>query len=392
MQKLRERWKVDARYWLSAAGIIIGIACAVTATSLIEGGKASIYRNFGVQGLNVYEVQLKNDGFEPGRHLKSEDAKLIEKKMPEVKYAMPVLKTSGQLKSYKKSDVVEIFGTSEKYDEYMNLELVKGSFIKEADVLRESRIAVIDDITAEKLYGTTEVIGQELVISIGAEKSDFLIAGVIRNFKRNIETLFEEDIEGVCFIPETTAEGAYSEFETEKIVALVNDNLHEEEAEVKLEHILEKEYEAEGFYSAERYGQLSNVTDFVDKYLVFIIVVSVFSLLLGSIGVMNMLLLAFSVMKKEIGLYKFYGAGIKDMKYELLLKSLVVCITSGLAGMAAGLLMGDIIGSFINVNTGVTINSLALALGVSGAAGIISGIYPASKAAHVNASEVVWGE
>lgn len=81
------------RYGISVLGIIIGIACAVATLSIVEGGKASIYKYFGSRGLKVYTLESEGK-------LESEDAKLIEREMPEVQAAMPVLKAQGVLKSY----------------------------------------------------------------------------------------------------------------------------------------------------------------------------------------------------------------------------------------------------------------------------------------------------
>ncbi|MGE5631481.1 MAG: FtsX-like permease family protein [Caulobacteraceae bacterium] len=126
--------------------------------------------------------------------------------------------------------------------------------------------------------------------------------------------------------------------------------------------------------------------------LAFSIAISVVSLIIGCIGIMNLMLLSLSERKKEIGFYKLYGAGIREIQYVVMFKSLAICIICGLLGMAAGIIAGSIIGSFINVKAVLTFNIMALTLFASAVAGVASGLYPVVKAAAIDTFEVIWGE
>lgn len=381
-----------ARYLISAAGIIVGISVLTVVLGLAEGGRSVLNDFFWKSGVRVYDIELSDKSLEGAGYLQLSDGRLLLDKMPEVKGSIPVLKLQAQLMSYKASGTALTLAVNEKYLQYTNLEMLKGSFINEQDVLHESRLAVIDDFTAIELFGTTEIIGQKLDMQVGGKKVEFTVSGVFRNFNRNIETLFEDEIPGLCFIPASVPEDVSYEHSVEKLVALVDKRLHKEEASSRLAHLLEKEHGAEGVYSINEYRQLPKVSEFVDKYLVFAVIVALVGLLSGSIGVMNAMLLSVQERKKEIGLYMFYGSGVNWLQYDIAFITLTVFILSGVLGLMLGLLLGSFIGGFVNINTGFSVLTVFIATSAPAFAGILSSLYPASKVRHIDVRKAIWGE
>lgn len=387
-----EALKKAARYIISSAGIIIGIAVAMVVLGMSEGGRSVLRQNFWNDGVKVYDIKLKEAGSGAGENLKWEDAVLLADKMPEVRGSIPVLRLNAQLKSYKASGTADILAVNEKYPEYANIEMLEGSFINSQDVRYANKAAVIDELTAIDLYGTTDIVGQKLHIQTGGKKVEFLVTGVCKNYNRNIETLFDDELPGMCFIPDSVPEDTGLGFTVEKLIALVTDELHEEEAAARLSHLLEKEHGAEGAYSISEYEQLFQVEQFTDKYTAFAVIISIVALISGSIGVMNAMLLTVQERKKEIGIYKFYGLGIRELQYDILYKTLIVCLAGGAAGMLLGLLAGAGIGSFVNIRTGITFTAVFMTAGASALAGLAAGLHPAAEISRVDASEVIWGE
>ena len=385
-------YKKAARYFISAAGIIIGIAAAMVILGVYEGGRSALHENYWSNGVKVYGIELKDKGLSSMEYLLKEDGRLLIDNMPEVKGSIPVLRLEAQLQSYKAAQGALTLAVNEKYLQYANLELLKGSFINEQDVRHANKIAVIDELTALELYGTTDIIGQKLDLQVSGKKVEFVVAGVFTNFNKNIETLFDKEYPGMCFIPESVPEDVYFEYEVEKLVALVKDSLHKEEAAAKLSHLLEEEHGAEDIYNINEYEQLSEVAEFTDKYLAFAVIISIVALISGSIGVMNAMLLTVQERKKEIGLYKFYGSGIRELQYEVLFKTIIISVGCGMFGMLMGLLAGGFIGSFVNISTRITFMSVSITTAASAVMGIAGSIYPALEISRVDASEAIWGE
>lgn len=385
-------FRKTAIYLVSALGIILGIAVATAVLSMAEGGRSVLKGSFWGNGLRVYDIELKDKGSDSDEYLVREDGKLLTDKMYEVKGSIPVLRLDAQLKSYKASEAVPVMAVNEKYMQYANLEMLKGSFINEQDVRYANKIAVIDDISAIELYGTTDIIGHKLDMQVDGKKVEFVITGIFRNFNKNIETLFEDEVPGACFIPDTVPEDVSWSSSMEKLIALVDKGLHKEEAAVKLAHLLEKEHDAAEVYSINEYDQLPEVSEFTDKYLVFAAIIAIVGLLSGGTGVMNAMLLDIQERKKEISLYKLYGSGMREQQYDIVFRTLIICNGCGILGMILGLIAGDFIGSFININLRVTLVSVFVTVAASSFVGTISSLYPALRIKLVNAVDVIWGE
>ena len=385
-------FKEAVRYLISAAGMIIGIFIFIVVLEIVEGGRSVLNDYFWSNGVKVYDIGISDKTIANEDYLQWEDGRLLEAKMNEVKGSIAVLKLTAQLKSYKASETVNTLAVNERYLQYANLEMQKGSFIIGQDVKTANKIAVIDDVTALELFGTSDIIGQKLDIQVGSRKVEFVVAGVFRNFNRNIETLFDDEIPGLCLIPDTVPLDVSFDFDMEKLIALVDNKLHKEETVAMLGHLLEKEHGVTAVYSIDEYKQLPQVSAFADKYLVFSVITAMVGLISGGIGVMNAMLLSIQERNKEIGLYKLFGSGIKELQYDIIYRTLILCISFGILGLVLGVMAGSFIGSFINIPARFTMISIFFTITASVAAGISSSLYPASKIKRVNASEAIWSE
>lgn len=384
--------KEALRYILSASGIVVGIFLLISVLELIQGGRAVLDESFWDKGIKVYDIQVGDGGYATEDLLKRKDGRLLEERMSEVRGSIPVLSLNAKLSSYKESENVQALGVNEKYLGYANLEMLKGTFISHAEVAAADKVVVIDDLTALELFGTTDIIGQQLDINVGGRTVAFTVTGILRNYNKNIETLFDDEYPGICLIPESVPEDVSFNYEVSKLVIMVYDSLHEEAAEIRLAHLLELEHGEEGIYDIEEYDQLPTVREFADKYLVFAVITAIVGLVSGSIGVMYAMLLSIRERKKEIGLYKFFGAGIKELQYDLIYRTMTVCLACGVLGLILGVITGNAIGSFINLPVRLSMTSVFAAAATVFISGALGSLYPASRIKHVDAREAIWGE
>ncbi len=378
------------RSLISGAGIIIGMAVLLTIVGIHEGGRLVMNNSYWNNNVRVYDISLGD--FASEGDLVMEDTRQLVDKMPEVIDSMAVLKLDARLKSYKAAGTAHTLAVDEEYLRYANLQLLKGSFINGEDVRKYGKVAVIDDFTAIELFGTKDIIGQKLNLQTGGKEVEFTVKGIVKNFNKNIETLFEDEIAGVCFIPNSVPEDASLDAKLEKVVAMVDSSLHEEEAVVRLSHLLEREHGTIDAYNIKEYNQLPQVKEFTDKYLVFGVIVAIVGLISGGIGLLNMMLLTIRERKKEIGLYVFYGSGTKELQYDVIYRSVAACLIMGMLGLVSGTAAGAFIGGYINIGTRFTLLSIFITIAASAAVGIIISFYPASRIKHVDVSESIWGE
>lgn len=379
-----------ARYFISSLGIIIGVAIAIIILGVAEGGMSVLNNSFWEDNLKAYEIELSDKATNEKKYLNWDDGKLLVDKMPSVKYSIPVLGQKSQLKSYKASESAYVLGVNAKYLKYSNLEVLKGRFITDEDVLSVNRVAVLDDYTALELFGTTDIVGQKLEIKVDKKNIEFIISGVIKNSNRKIDNLFSDEFPSLCFIPNSVSVDVAFNYNTEKIIALIDASIHDEEAKIKLEHLLEREHQIEDVYNIKEYNQLFIVREYMDNYMIFAMMISALSLLLGGIGLMNAVLLTIQERRKEIGLYKLFGSEIREIQYEFILRVLVISIWCAILGLVLGLLLANIIGSFINVKVRLTLMLIFVSLALSTITAILSSLYPTSRINMVDVAEIIW--
>lgn len=379
------------RYFVSAVGLIIGVAIAIVILGVAEGGWFVLKDSFWNDGLKIYEIELSDKGSSSG-YLHWDDRRLLEDEILWVKHSIPVLEMESLLKSYKASDTSLVLAVNTNYQKYSNLKILKGRFINDQDVRSTNRIVVLDEYTAMDLFGTTDIVGQKLEIQVGGKNVEFIICGIVRNYNRKIDTLFNDEYTSICYIPDSVAVYEDFNYKIDRIVALIDGDIHEKEAEIKLEHLLEREHGIEDVYNIKEYKQLNIVKEFIDDYLISAVMISALSFLLGGIGIMNIVLLTIQERRKEIGLYKLFGSGIKELQYEIIFKVLILSLGCGIIGLMFGLILGNIIGSLINIKVRLTLMSIFIAVTFPTITGVLSTLYPVLKINSVDIAEIIWEE
>lgn len=379
------------RYFVSAVGIIIGVAIAIVTLGVAEAGWFVLKDSFWNDGLKIYEIELSDKGSSSG-YLHWDDRRLLEDEILWVKHSIPVLEMESLLKSYKASDTSLVLAVNTNYQKYSNLKILKGRFINDQDVRSTNRIVVLDEYTAMDLFGTTDIVGQKLEIQVGGKNVEFIICGIVRNYNRKIDTLFNDEYTSICYIPDSVAVYEDFNYKIDRIVALIDGDIHEKEAEIKLEHLLEREHGIEDVYNIKEYKQLNIVKEFIDDYLISAVMISALSFLLGGIGIMNIVLLTIQERRKEIGLYKLFGSGIKELQYEIIFKVLILSLGCGIIGLMFGLILGNIIGSLINIKVRLTLMSIFIAVTFPTITGVLSTLYPVLKINSVDIAEIIWEE
>lgn len=386
-----KKLKEVCRYLVAAAGITIGVFVLVSVLVLMDGGKAVLRRNFWSQGLRVYDISLSAGGGS-GEYLHQEDGNRLREKMPQIRGSIPMLKAEARLASYRKSLIADTLGVNEGYLNYANLKMLKGTFFTGEDVRAANKVALLDDLTALELFGTTNIKGQKLDIQAGGSNEEFTVIGVFRNFGRNIETIFEEEIPGICIIPYSVPaeEGMY--FDMEQLTVMIDGQLHSDKAAAMLKHILEREHGNEGVYKVNEYKQLPETARFIDKYLVFAVIACLIGVLSGGVGVMNAMLLTLRNRKREIGIYRFFGAGTRQLRDDLIYRALALCLCSSGLGLMAGIAAGGFLGSMFNIPLSFPASSIFAAAVAGTAAGLGGSLYPAASVSSIDISAAIWDE
>lgn len=375
------------RSFLTMLGIIIGISSVITIVAIGNGGKKAISGEFEKIGVNIIQLSI-NQNSQPvsGDYFKMKDIKDLKEKIPEVKNAAPLLQRGAQVKGDKKSERAFVLATNSDYASIYNLEILYGRFIKEKDVLMGKSVVLIDDLSAKKIFGYEDCTGKTIKIGNLAGMTNATIIGVYKNQNGPFAESFAENMPVFIYMPITFAEKIFSSnFRIDQIEVLVSGQRDGDLAAKSIVRLMEANHHNKDKYKADSIvKQLDQVNRILNLFTMIIGAIAGISLLVGGIGVMNIMLVSVTERTREIGIRKAIGAKRRDILLQFLIESVIISLIGGIIGMLLGIGTAYIIGIFLDITPGVSLFTVITAFLFSSAVGVFFGLYPANKASKLD--------
>ena len=364
------------RAFLTMLGIIIGVASVIILVSLMNGLSNEMTSRFEDMGTNTITVNVMGRG--TNRSLAEEDVEQLVEENPEYldKYS-PRVNASVTAKYDVNSVDTTVRGVNEYYDEMQNIALTNGRFVQYIDCERRQKVCVIGTYLVQELFGGTDPVGETLKINGSA----YAVVGVLEE-KADSEESSDDDI---IYIPYTTATRltGSANIGTYFITAIDTDQIDTTMAIIK-----KKLYSVFGDEDAYRVTSMSEMIDMVDEMTGSIALVLVgiagISLVVGGIGIMNIMLVSVTERTREIGIRKSLGAKKKDIMRQFIIEAATTSSVGGIAGIIFGIAAAYVAGMLMDMSVAPSWNAVLIAFSVSVAIGMIFGYFPANKAAKMN--------
>ena len=387
-----------ARSGLTILGIVIGIGSVIAMVSIGQGAQSSIESSIQSIGSNLVMVMPSfqrgvgtqvSAGRGSARTLKQEDADAIQKEITLAKAVAPELSSRYQITAKGKNTNTSVIGTVAAYPTVRNVQIDTGSFISEQNVRSLSKVAVLGPTTRDDLFGedATGVIGKTIRIN----KIDFKVIGITKT-KGGSGMNNQDDM---VFIPLSTAQRflAGSDYVTTISVEVI-DQESMTTAQEQITSLLLSRHNISNPQLAD--FSIMNLADLVasassitDTLTILLGSIAGISLIVGGIGIMNMMLTTVTERTREIGLRKAIGAKKKDIGLQFLTEAVMLTFIGGIVGIFLGWLLSYGVTYFSGIATKISVTAILLAVGVSAAIGIIFGYYPARRAAALNPIEAL---
>jgi putative ABC transport system permease protein len=370
-----------SRTLLTLLGIVIGIGSVISLMALSQGATDSITGQLSSLGTNLVTVSPGNNsgrGGPPGggsTNFFLEESALdeIRNKLDESLYdqILPA-RSSSVVFTYKdKVQNSNLLGVSENYFQYNSVTLESGRELTNDEITKGSNLIVLPKATADKLFGEINPIGK----SINVNDKEFQIVGTSKAGGIGAS-------QAIASIVQVQNNIARADNYTSIVIAARQDQ--SENTKNGAKNILLKYYDVDedsaNFSVSTSEGLLESVKTITNLLSVLLIAIGGISLLVGGIGIMNIMLVTVSERTREIGLRKAVGAKIHDILIQFLTESIIVTWIGGMLGILLGWSVSFVSTNFFNFNAPLTVSSILLAVGISSAIGIIFGFYPAYKA------------
>lgn len=378
------------RTGLTMLGIVIGIGSVIAMVAVGQGAQKSIEESIQSIGSNLLMIQpgsVRSAGVSAGRGnaktLTIADAEAIGSQIAKVKAVSPELSSRYQVTAKGQNTNTQIIGVTADYASVRSLEVDLGSFIRSKDSVGASKVAVLAPTTRDDLFGTsTNPVGQTISIN----KINFTVIGVT---KAKGGSGFNNQDDSV-FVPLKTAQLYLSGNEYLSTISIQADSQDVlTEVQNQVSQLLLARHKITDSTKAD--FQIMNQADIVETassvtgtFTALLAAIAGISLLVGGIGIMNMMLTTVTERTREIGLRKSIGAKRRDISQQFLAEAVLLTFFGGVIGIVFGWLASLAIAKFANTATSISGSSVLLAFAVSAAIGIIFGYYPAQRAAKLN--------
>ena len=370
------------RSLLTMLGIIIGIASVVSVVALGNGSEKKILSDISAMGTNTISI-FPGRGFGDRRSgriktLTIDDAKVIAKQSY-VASATPQT-TSGGTLTYRNTDLsASLYGVGEQYFDVRGLKLESGRLFDESDVKEDAQVVVIDQNTKNKLFGEdTDPLGKTILF----RKRPLTVIGVMQkeeNSFGNADVL-------MLWSPYTTVMHQITgESHTNSITVKIKDDANTQVAEKGLTELLKTRHGTEDFFmnNSDSIKQMVESTTGTMKLLISSI--ALISLVVGGIGVMNIMLVSVTERTKEIGVRMAIGARRNNILQQFLIEAVLICIIGGLVGVGLSTAISLVFNQFVTeFPMEISIGSVIGAVVCSTAIGVAFGFMPANKASKLN--------
>ena len=373
---------------LTMLGVIIGVGAIITTTSIGEGAKADITERISTLGANILAVRPGQSRFrgrssaDSRKSLTVEDIATLQARGKSFGYVTPELSNRAQVKYLNKNTNTTIVGTSPEYLVTANFTVENGSFFTEHDIRYRQRVCVLGKTVADDLFGPASPVGKKLKIrNIG-----FHVLGVMKEKGASGWRNPDDQV----FIPYSTAmKRVFGSEYLSSISIQANDENLLQTAETEVTELLRKQHKIAAnkeldFHVRNQAEFMETLEESSQTFTNMILGIAVVSLIVGGIGIMNIMLVSVTERTKEIGLRKAVGAQRTDILFQFLVESTTLALVGGIVGVGVGIIGADMVPSLWGWRTVISPVYGILSFVVSALVGVFFGAYPAWKAAKLH--------
>ncbi|UKJ76821.1 ABC transporter permease [Azospirillum brasilense] len=385
---------------LTMLGIIIGVGSVITMIAVGAGAEARIAEQINSLGSNLIVVvsgAITSGGVRLGfgteMTLSEDDAQALERDIPEILMAAPGVRGSAQVIYGNLNWSTVIVGSTPDFLTARGWGVVQGRPFEQADLDRAAKVALLGQTVATTLFGNADPVGQMIRI----KKVPFTVVGVL---DRKGQSMQGQDQDDTIVMPLSTARNRVlgaSEVNRRAVGAILikmRDGADMHAAEVQIHGLLRQRHHLQPAQDDDFWlrnlSEIAQAQEASSRVLTLLLAaVASVSLVVGGIGIMNIMLVSVTERTREIGLRLAVGARSRDILSQFLIEALTLSLTGGLVGIAAGAAASFTIGHWAHWQTELSLSAILLAVGFAAAVGVFFGFYPARKASRLQPIEAL---
>ena len=377
---------------LTMLGIIIGITSVIMILSIGDGVKGQVSDELNALAGGLIGIYVNNEQSEEEIYFDEDDFEAIREKIEGVKGVTPVYTLYGSVIGRKGEFTAYTTGGSESMKFYQSEPIVQGRYFTAADYYAGNRVCVITQQAAKKLFGTTDVTGLTIEVTLYGVTQDLTIVGIRQDSASAMFSMYGNMIN--IEVPLNLLSASYGQYFggfTDFYVISESPALNTQITQSVI-RLMESRHDVrnQGVIMVQNMqDQISQINSVMGSISIFVVIVAAISLLVGGIGVMNIMLVSVTERTREIGIRKSLGARTGSILLQFLAESAVITLIGGLIGIVLGVAGAQAVGGAIGFSARISAATVLGASAFSAGVGIFFGIYPARKAARLSPIEAL---
>ena len=373
------------RSFLTILGVVIGVVAIVVLVSIGQGANSSVVESIEGMGTNLITANIN------ARRMNPIDLDSLNElaQNEAISYVAPIASVSGTVKAGTTTyDDGVVQGTTPGYESIRNWTVAEGRFLQQPDIDNRSFVAVIGSEAATEMYGTTHAVGETFSLN----GYTITVVGVLAEVGSSASGSNDNQI----LIPFTLAQRLSNQTSISSFYVSAASSAQVEQAQAAVESYLEKAFEN---YNTRSFGtqysvfnqteMLSTLSETTNTLTLMLGGIAAISLLVGGIGIMNIMLVSVSERTREIGIRKAIGAARGNILMQFLIESLVVSLMGGLLGLAISVAAVKALAPVLQMTLTIPVNVAWMAIAFSVFIGVVFGMYPANKASKLRPIEAL---
>jgi putative ABC transport system permease protein len=392
------------RSFLTMLGVVFGVGSVVAMLSVGEGASKEALeqiRKLGSNNIIISSIKSAEEEATSTQHshmsiygLTYEDHRRVTGSFRNIRQTAPVKLMRKDSRLRERAMELRVVGTTPEWFELVPRPIIAGRVLLKADQDKQAPVAVLTEFGARKILATEHTIGQTVCIGgdqfevIGIVKSESGQAGNIQIPDQEVDAYIPIEVArqyfGDIFTKRTSGGDEREKVELHQVIVEVDDPKKVEAVAAGIERMLEKFHKKKDYVVSVPLALLKQAEATKRRFNIVLGSIAGISLLVGGIGIMNIMLASVTERTREIGIRRAIGAKRKQIIYQFLIETVVLSTTGGLIGLGLGVLIPFLITYFSGMTTLLTPNGILLPLFISMAIGILFGLYPAMRAAKVD--------
>jgi putative ABC transport system permease protein len=376
---------------LTMLGIIMGVFSVITIVAIGNAAEAHMNVQFEKIGANTINITYKTRNIGQSEMLTLEDMETVKKVSPEIKNIATYIQRSGTLRVGENTRDAVALGVSSQYRNFDVIELIDGRFVNDFDISARAKVIVVDEFFAQKYFNRTDVVGESVSFKTSwGSNTSLKIVGVKKGGDDLFSSMLTNDqIPAIVYMPISTLQNIFFNSKAlDSMVVSVEDKDTAREVGNRIVKVLNAKHGKDDLYMAQNTADIQEtVNSILGVVSAVLLAIAAITLVVGGIGIINILLVSVTERIREIGIRKALGARKRDIILQFITESIIMTSFSGIIGIILGILAGMVIAKLIKIPPVVNIAVVILAFLGSIGLGLIFGVYPAKKAADLDPIE-----